>query len=67
MLEELRITFTTPAAKPSIMKTIKPHGDVPAAESRPQPSAMPTRTPATNSLPIFSALAKPPAPELRRS
>ncbi len=44
-----RITFITPATKPSSMKTISPHGDVDSKRSKPQPIVAPTTTPATSS------------------
>src|ERR1700733_13696328 len=41
-----RITFTTPAIKPSRRKTIIPKGDVDSKRSMPQPISAPTTTPA---------------------
>ena len=44
-----RITLRTPAAKPSNKNTIIPHGEIPSQRSISQPTAAPTRTPATSS------------------
>jgi hypothetical protein len=45
-----RITLRTPAAKPSSKKTIIPHGEIPNQRSINQPTAAPTKTPATSSV-----------------
>lgn len=45
-----RITLRTPAAKPSSTKTIIPHGEIPSQRSINQPTAAPTKTPATSSV-----------------
>jgi len=45
-----RITFSTPAAKPSSKNTIIPHGEVPSKRSISQPTAAPTKTAATSSV-----------------
>src|SRR5262249_22222222 len=45
-----RITFSTPAAKPSSRNTVSPHGEVPSQRSSSQPIAAPTRTPPTSSV-----------------
>src|ERR1700719_4680973 len=56
-----RITFTTPAAKPSNKNTISPHGEIPSMRSSAQPTAAPTRTPATSSLESRNPRAYPDA------
>src|SRR2546428_13411920 len=44
-----RITLRTPATKPSNKNTIIPHAEIPSQRSISQPTAAPTRTPATSS------------------
>src|SRR5262245_34085004 len=45
-----RITFSTPAAKPSNRNTMSPHGEIPSQRSSNHPIAAPTSTPATSSV-----------------
>src|SRR4029077_6713550 len=45
-----RITFNTPAAKPSNKNTMSPHGEIPNQRSSSQPITAPTSTPATSSV-----------------